>query len=85
MSACPGATEDTAPAHQVNPVWRNFGGWKAFEGTAKYYNHVHFVVIRLGVYPGQSVMAGTTNDLDGVLDDYRKFVREKDLAPAGDN
>jgi hypothetical protein len=27
-------------------------------------------------------MPGTTNDLHGVLDDYRKFLREKDLAPA---
>ena len=27
-------------------------------------------------------MPGTTNDLHGVLDDYKKFLREKDLAPA---
>jgi hypothetical protein len=27
-------------------------------------------------------MAGTTNDLHGGLDDSRKFLREKDLAPA---
>ncbi|MFO7906796.1 MAG: hypothetical protein R6U98_29340 [Pirellulaceae bacterium] len=26
-------------------------------------------------------MPGTTNDLRGVLDDYRKFLREKNLAP----
>ncbi len=30
-------------------------------------------------------MTGTTSDRDGVPDDYRKFLREKDLAPAGDN
>ncbi|MGM0490651.1 MAG: hypothetical protein ACQESR_28320 [Planctomycetota bacterium] len=39
------------------------------------------MVIRLGVYPGESVMPGTTKDLHGVLDDYRKFLREKNLAP----
>ena len=27
-------------------------------------------------------MPGTANDLHGVLDGYRKFLREKDLAPA---
>jgi hypothetical protein len=27
-------------------------------------------------------MPGTANELHGVLDGYRKFLREKDLAPA---
>lgn len=43
-------------------------------------SQVNSAVIRLGVYPGVSVMSGTANDLHGALDGYGKFLREKDLA-----
>lgn len=51
------------------------------EWSAVQYNHVNSVVVRLRAYPQESVVPGTANDLQGVIDGYRKLLREKDVAP----